>query len=109
MYKKFIYFIVLIVFSSHMWAGTARGKITSIIVRDSDGLVYVNVEGRANKPDCAVGNYMIIKNENSATGKRQLALLLMAQAANKVISVTGYGTCTRWPDGEDINYILVEK
>lgn len=33
----------------------------------------------------------------------------MAQAANKVISVTGYGTCTRWPDGEDINYILVEK
>ncbi|WP_111856116.1 MULTISPECIES: hypothetical protein [Acinetobacter] len=109
MYKKFIYFIVLIVFSSHMWAGTARGKITSIIVRDSDGLVYVNVEGRANKPDCAVGNYMIIKNENSATGKRQLALLLMAQAANKVISVTGYGTCSRWPDGEDINYIIVEK
>ncbi|CAI3143775.1 hypothetical protein MWMV7_MWMV7_02249 [Acinetobacter calcoaceticus] len=108
MFKEVIFFFVIL-FSSNIWAGSAKGKIINIIVRDSDGLVYVTVEGRANKPACAVGNYMIIKNENSATGKRQLALLLMAQAANKIIYIKGYDTCSRWPDGEDIDYIIVDS
>ncbi|MCH7357655.1 hypothetical protein MMP61_19160 [Acinetobacter sp. NIPH 1958] len=84
--------------------------MSKVIVRDSDGLVYVTVEGeRTAKPTCATGSYLIIKNENSASGKRQLTLLLMAQATSKVVNITGYGTCIRWPDGEDINRVIIEK
>lgn len=108
MYKKFIFIILVMLFSNNIWAGEGRGKIKNIVVRDHDGLVYVTLESRANKPTCAVAGYMMIKDENSATGKRLLALLLMAQAANKNIYVKGYDTCSRWPDGEDINYIIVE-
>ncbi len=51
----------------------------------------------------------MIKNEKSLVGKQQLTLLLMAQATNKVVSIVGYDTCSRWGNGEDINYITIEK
>ncbi|WP_445116987.1 hypothetical protein [Acinetobacter sp. WZC-1] len=108
--KKVIKNLVLssILFTSTIYASTYTGKISSIIVRDSDGLVYVHIAGErvGNTPECAKKhNYMMIKNENNATGKRQLAQLLMAQATNKKVVITGYETCSRWIDGEDINYV----
>ena len=110
MLKKIMCFIIVLSFFGPAYASTARGKVSKVLVRDSDGLVYVVIEGtRTEKPTCATGSYLIIKNENSASGKRQLTLLLMAQATGKVVNITGYGTCVRWPDGEDINNIIIEK
>ena len=107
--KKLIKYLVMssILFTNTIYASSYSGKISSIIVRDSDGLVYINIEGVrvGNIPACSKYNYMMIKNENSATGKRQLAQLLMAQATNKTVVITGHETCTRWEDGEDINYV----
>ncbi|EPH33209.1 putative exported protein [Acinetobacter guillouiae MSP4-18] len=52
---------------------------------------------------------MVIKNENSPTGKRQLAMLMMAIATNKTVAIPGAETCTRWADGEDISIVGVER
>lgn len=49
----------------------------------------------------------MIRDENSAVGKRQLALLMMAQATNRAVAIIGIGTCTRWQDGEDIELVDV--
>lgn len=89
------------------FAGSQTGKITQLFVRASDGLVYFVLSGPAfGKPACAIQPYWMIKDENAAAGKRQLALLLTARATDQVITVSGMSTCTRWGDGEDVDNIM---
>lgn len=88
-------------------AGSQTGIITAIHVRTSDDLIYVVLDGPiSNRPACATINYWMIKNENSTTGKQQLAQLLAARASGQKITLTGLNTCTRWPDGEDIDEVV---
>lgn len=106
------FFIVQIFFIEKKLASTYTGKIESLSIREIDGLVFIYLNGirTSDIPNCAKSQpYMIIKNENSANGKRQLALLMMAQATNKTVVVVGADTCSRWIDGEDINIINVLK
>lgn len=49
----------------------------------------------------------MIKDENSATGKRQFALLTAARLTGAVITVSGTGACTRWGNGEDVDGITI--
>jgi hypothetical protein len=72
-------------------------------VRSSDGVNVINLSGTlSGRPACAKYDYWFIKDENSTAGKKQLALLMMAQAAGHVVTIEGSGACTRWGDGEDI-------
>lgn len=88
------------------FAGQQTGQVTQVIVRASDGLVHFYMNGTATaKPACAANPYWVIKDENSAIGKRQLAMLLMARESGKQVIVGGANTCTRWADGEDVEYI----
>ena len=111
--KRLIKYLVMIFMLSinTTYASTYSGKISSIIVRDSDGLVYINIEGVrvGNIPACSKYNYMMIKNENSATGKRQLALLMIAHTNNRTVYIEGAHKCSRWADGEDINLVSIRK
>jgi hypothetical protein len=95
----------LVSFSPLATASEVTGNITYLEVRDSDGLIYTVIAGaRSAKPACAQSTYyFMIKDENSGTGKRTYAMLLAAKLAGKAITVYGTGTCTRWPDGEDIS------
>lgn len=90
----------------YAFGGTQTGKITAIIIRQADGLIYFFMNGQIISPAaCNVGGYFMIRDENSATGKRQYAMLLAARLSGQVITVTGAGTCTRWRDGEDLERI----
>lgn len=83
--------------------GSVSGTVASVLVRQSDGLTYVYINGTAaGKPACAVNSYWMISAENSDAGKRLYALLLSAQLAGMTVTISGAGTCTRWSDGEDI-------
>lgn len=86
-------------------AGSESGQVISLTVRASDGLVLFDLSGpHLNPPACTQGHsYWIIKNENSETGKRQLAMLMAARASGATVHVSGANTCTRWPDGEDVD------
>ena len=87
-------------------AGTQSGKIVWLQTRESDGLVAVQLDGvRYNKPSCATYDYWIVKNENSENGKKNYSLLLAAYMSGKAVYIDGLNTCSRWPDGEDINVI----
>lgn len=101
-----------LVFISSALASDYTGKVENIIIRDSDGLVYIDLTGsRSNDvPECAKNrNYMKIKNENSASGKRQLAMLMLAQASNRTVAIKRANTCTRWHDGEDIVMVILQR
>ena len=89
-------------------AGTQTGFVKDIYVRDSDGLILVDLMGTASgHPACALQPYWIIANETSDNGKRLFSMLLAAQAAGRVVQIIGKDTCSRWPDGEDIETIGV--
>ncbi len=90
-----------------VFAGNQTGTIEALHVRAADGLVYFTLKGGAKggSPACATISYWMVKDENSAAGKRQYALLLAAHLAGRPIIVAGADTCTRWSDGEDVNII----
>ena len=106
------YAIVLLLglFTSSAFGGSALGTITYLYQRASDNLIYVQVTGAvSDRPACAAATtYFMVRDENSNTGKGQFATLLAAKIAGKAISIQGMNTCTRWGDGEDINFILVQ-
>ena len=91
------------------FAGTQTGKIKDVYVRNSDGLILVDLNGFAapsGRPACAVGtSYWIVANENTDTGKRLYAMLLSAFASGHTVQIIGSDTCGRWPDGEDIDTV----
>ena len=88
--------------------GTQTGTVNQLIVRASDGLIILWLNGTASgRPACATIGYWMIKNENSTAGKQQLAQLMMARALGIPVTVTGAGTCTRWSDGEDLDLVTI--
>ena len=91
------------------FAGEQFGNIVYLNIRDSDGLLWVGLSGNpTGRPACAVGTrYWIIPNENTETGQRLYATLLAANMAGRAITITGKNTCTRWGDGEDIDFVEV--
>jgi hypothetical protein len=87
--------------------GSQTGVVTTILNRNSDGLLYFYMSGSVTgRPACATISYWIIKDENSNSGKKLFALLLLARQSGQEITVKGAGTCTRWGDGEDVDAIV---
>jgi hypothetical protein len=107
--KKILTTIALSISASVAVAGgTITGTVQLLIARASDGLTYVVINGTASgHPACATNSYWIIMNETSDAGHKQYAMLLAAQASGSQVSIVGAGTCTRWGDGEDIDYIEI--
>ncbi|MCW8090203.1 hypothetical protein [Alteromonas sp. ASW11-130] len=103
--------LLAISFGLNAFAGWQEGQITDILIRESDGLHYFNMQGQpSDRPDCATAyKYWMIKDETSDVGKAQLSLLLTAYAAGLNVVVKGSDQCTRWKDGEDVNYIQLKK
>jgi hypothetical protein len=99
--------VVLALSANTVWASDASGRITYLVVRDADGLIHFELDGpRSAKPACAANfNYFMIRDENSASGKRTYALLLSAFLSGRTVAVSGTGVCTRWPDGEDVGSV----
>ncbi len=88
-------------------AGTQTGTISQLTVRASDGLIILYMNGTpSDRATCAAHQpYWMIKDENSTSGKQQLAQLVTAYAAGRTVNIVGMGTCTRWGDGEDIDLV----
>ncbi|WP_330961514.1 hypothetical protein [Photobacterium sp. 53610] len=102
-------FLASCLFTSAAYAGYVKGTVIKLIVRD-DGLHYVHIAGEMkDRPTCAQNHtYWMVKDENSVYGKSQYSMLLAAKASGKVVTVSGTGTCTRWKDGEDIQYVSMD-
>ncbi len=89
-------------------AGSQTGTV-QILYGRSDGLHLVTLSGaHMNKPACASWDYWIIKNESTSFGRSQFATLLAAKLSGDQVSITGDGTCSRWPDGEDIQSVYID-
>jgi hypothetical protein len=47
------------------------------------------------------------KKRKSAQGEKQIQTLTKAKRNNYIAHIVGTGTCKRWVDAEDINYLSV--
>jgi hypothetical protein len=85
------------------------GTVLQVRVRATDGLVYVYINGprTGGVPGCATDTFFSVSNESSVAGRQQLAVLTMAQAAGKRVTIYGTGACARWPSAEDIAEVVV--
>lgn len=101
--------VALAALASPAHASSVEGRVKSLVVRASDGLQYVVVEGTfSNRAACAQNTtYWMIADEHSDTGKSQFAILLAAYMAGKPVYLQGTGSCTRWVDGEDILVVML--
>ena len=92
-------------------AGKQSGFVKDLSVRDSDGLIQVNLFGNVDfgdqHPACGYRSYWIVPNETTESGKRLFTTLLAALLSGHKITVQGKKTCTRWSDGEDIESVDV--
>lgn len=93
------------------FAGVETGFIKDLSVRDPDGLIQVSLvlpySWPGNHPPCAVRPYWVVADETSEAGKRLFATLLAAQVAGHKVTIRGKNTCSRLPDGEDIEDVNV--
>lgn len=104
--KIFLAFLIYLLAATSASAGEQTGKVVSLYVRDSDGLIFVLLAGTATgRPNCANPYYWIIRDENSAVGKRFLSMLLTAAGTGQAVYIVGTNTCTRWPDSENIDVV----
>lgn len=103
---KFL-FLLLVLIVSPVFAGKQTGKVEMLIVRASDGLIYFTLSGgsKTDSPACATAGYWMIKDENSNVGKQQYSMILAAHASGKTVTVSGANACSRWRDGEDVDYM----
>lgn len=60
-------------------------------------------------PSCVGSKYKLRMQLNTTTeiGRAMLSLALTANASNKIVVVQGTGTCSIWPDTEDLNSIFI--
>jgi hypothetical protein len=109
MFKKLLISIfAAICIANHAHAGLQEGIVTNLYIRASDHLIYFELSGaNSSKPACAQQSYWMIRDENSLTGKQQLASILLAWSMGKRIRIQGAGTCLRWYDGEDVEMVIL--
>jgi hypothetical protein len=109
---------IIILLSASLFSGKptlaseATGRIEKI-ENISDGRFIVFIQGaanRPNKPSCVnpVG-YFVVANENSQKGKKQIMMLRFAKKNNLVVEIAGTGSCRRWIDAENINYLAIQE
>jgi hypothetical protein len=91
-------------------AGAQTGFIKTLYVRDSDGLIFVDVFGWRdfdNYLGTCPRTHWIIRDESADSGKRLFATLLEALISGHKIRIQGKDTCTRSSEGEDIESVEV--
>jgi len=91
-------------------AAKHTGFVQNLYVRDSDGLISVDLTGGSDFLDthpCGTRYTWVVPDETTDSGKRFFATLLAALISGNKITIQGKSTCTRSSEGEDIESVDV--
>ena len=102
---KLIVIAILCATACASHAGSSSGKVTSMIINSSNYLFFT-AGTKSGSPACGNNDQWAI-NLGTAQGKTIYALLLAAQAQDKVVNVVGNNTCNNWGDREDVLYAFI--
>lgn len=91
-------------------AARQSGFVKDLYVRDSDGLIFVDLSGSIDFGDphpCGTRSSWIVPDETTDSGRRLFATLLAALISGHKVTIQGKDTCTRSSEGEDIQSVEV--
>jgi hypothetical protein len=93
-------------------ASGQTGFVKTLYVRDSDGLIFVDLFGWVDygdySPACPrAHSHWIVPDETTDSGQRLFATLLEALVTGHKIRIQGRHTCNRTSEGEDIESVEV--
>ncbi len=115
MWKTYVYIVALlslIAISSSVYGNSfvIGAMIRQIYLHPTSRHVYVEIDVEPiNKPACAtnaVYDYAFQQN-NGIAGGGVLAVLLSAKLTGDNLTIVGTGTCTIYPNMEDINNVIL--
>lgn len=89
-------------------AGTVRSQILNIHAGPVLGAkVMIQMQSDVlNKAACSTDiAWDFALNMDKPGAKETYALIIMAYTTKQEISITGTGTCSSWPDIEELNYV----
>lgn len=89
------------------WAGSSSGQIGRIYANEGDTIMF-SAGPHQDKPACSTVGDEWALSLSTDTGKSMYALLLMAKAQGKAVSVQGHGVCSAWGDRETPFVIWME-
>jgi len=90
---------------SSVLAGSGLGTASNVAVQNN-GVALFSINGtRTGAPSCATTNRFAFA-ANTSAGQNMLATLLTGYGLGRSISVFGDGTCTTWPDSENVTYLV---
>lgn len=90
-------------------AGSSAGTVTVLRAHTSAPNIVTFVAGaNATRPACSSQGNEWALSLTTEGGRAMYAMLLMAMASGRTITVSGTGACTSWPDRETPGYISVE-
>lgn len=101
--KHVVFF--LIVFPLPALSGSSGGKVNNVIV-NAYNYLFFSAGTQSGSPACSQGNQWAV-DITQAKGKSIYALLLAAQAQDKLIYVIGNDTCDAWGDRETVLYVTM--
>ena len=111
--KRIIFIFLTLAFSLSVCAQTrasGSGLITSMYGQSfsGNGILLFTTETQSNLTSCASSKRFSMVNSNNG-GQLQIALAMMAFAANKKVYIHGWNDCTTWSDSQRVDYILVNR
>jgi hypothetical protein len=98
--------VLALVQSPCVQAGNSNGPVTKIYAHANDIVIFA--AGTHNEQPACSGNEWAL-SLTTPTGKAMYALLLLAYAQGKPVSVVGTSACTAWPDRETPVYITLDQ
>ena len=108
------YFLILLLISVSISANAGveimDTKVTGVMCGIFGGAnmcqIYFNKQSNST---CAksIFSHRMSLDTSTAIGRTMLSVALTANAANKVVVAKGRGTCSIWPDTEDLDVLFI--
>lgn len=90
-------------------ASTSGGGVVTSSYTMNGGVIIFYVNGsRTARPACSTQDRWAF-SATTAAGQAKLATLLTAFGQNKIVQVTGTGTCVSWGDTEEVDFIVINQ
>ena len=104
---KILNFLLILLFSTNLYAGTGTGKITGVLPytkSNGEKLFFVKVEQKVDSPACNVTNRFVLSDTNPSFNTT-VSAALAAYHAKSNVKIKGKGACNYWSNSEDVTYI----
>ncbi|RZK28731.1 MAG: hypothetical protein EOO61_21655 [Hymenobacter sp.] len=83
------------------------GTLSGVVVVRSGRLFFSQSGARNARPSCSIDRWVL--DVTTSSGQAQAAVILTAFTQNRLVHISGTGTCTDWPDTESVQEFYIDN